>query len=173
MVSRFLEGVAPTQPVDEQVISAYLVWLNAGKDKSIDTEHGSLGCLGCGAPTALRAVWAIGAIETAFGLHTNAHTPKIRAYVKTLRKSWITEGSPSFDVVTVRLPHAQALPALPHACGTSAPHAPTRARIRFRLPCGTESCARAARRRVRVCERLSSATRLRDVTTRSPRASRA
>lgn len=109
MVLNLAEGIAPKTAVPVGHLDAYITWLTADQSTMFTTQGTfvslegvqAIGGAGVGAPSVLRAMWAIGAVEEAMGLTTNAHAPAIRARNRKLRSLWRTEGAPSFDVVEV------------------------------------------------------------------------
>ena len=60
-------------------------------------------CGGVNAPSVLKAVWAIGAVEAACGLVSDVRDPIIVRLTKKLKKDWVPQGAPTFDVAAVRL----------------------------------------------------------------------
>ena len=97
------EGVAPARPFRKETIKAYIEYLVADKGKKMTTENGeAVQCGGLNAPSVLKAVWAIGAIENAYGQNSNVHDPLVMKQTKKLSAAWVPQGAPTFDVQKVR-----------------------------------------------------------------------
>ena len=83
------EGVAPARPFRKETIEAYIEYLVADKGKKMTTENGeAVQCGGLNAPSVLKAVWAIGAIENAYGQNSNVHDPLVMKQTKKLSAAW-------------------------------------------------------------------------------------